>query len=350
MSSNSSTTPYQVPKEPGRWRALALAALVHGLLLVFLWIGVRWQNETPVAVEAEVWSPQPREAAPAPEPKPEPEPQPIARAEPRPTPDVSPPPPAKQEIKPEPKPVEKPDIALEQEKKRKAEERKRREEEEERREELKRKEALKQKQLEQDKAERAKLEKEKAAQLAKEKADKEKADKLAREKAEKDKAEKLAKEQADKEKADKLAKEKAAADAKRKAQEKADRDMLDKMRNEEMKRMAGGVAGTGGSGDAPKSQGGGRANSEYAARVGAKIRSNITFNVPDDLAGNPAAEFRVDLLPDGSIAGITQVKSSGVKGFDEAVRRAIERSAPFPKDKSGSVPSSFIGIHKPKDQ
>jgi colicin import membrane protein len=39
-----------------------------------------------------------------------------------------------------------------------------------------------------------------------------------------------------------------------------------------------------------------------------------------------------------------------VPGFDEAVRRAIEKSQPFPKDKNGSVPSSFVSVHKPKDQ
>ena len=75
---NESAVPYRVPPEPGRMRALGLALLMHVLLLGFLWIGVSWQNVTPVAVEAEIWSPQVRQAAPpAPEPQPEP-PKPVA--------------------------------------------------------------------------------------------------------------------------------------------------------------------------------------------------------------------------------------------------------------------------------
>ena len=104
------STPYSVPKEPGRWRAITLAAFVHAALLAFLWIGIRWQNQTPIAVEAEIWSPDTREAAPmaappaveksasepevkpevAPEIKPEPAPEPVAK--PHPKPDVTPPP------------------------------------------------------------------------------------------------------------------------------------------------------------------------------------------------------------------------------------------------------------------
>ncbi|MEO8838747.1 MAG: protein TolA, partial [Herbaspirillum sp.] len=115
------SAPYLVPKEPGRWRAAMLALVVHVALLVFLWVGVSWQSETPVGVEAEIWSPQNREAVPLPkvalppektvEPKPKPEPKP----EPKPV--------IKEVIKPPVvEPVQKaPDIALEQEKKRKAE-------------------------------------------------------------------------------------------------------------------------------------------------------------------------------------------------------------------------------------
>ncbi|MDP5009403.1 MAG: hypothetical protein NWQ13_10600, partial [Glaciimonas sp.] len=47
-------SPYAVPQEPGRWRAIALAAIVHAALFLFLWAGVRWQSEVPIAVEAEV--------------------------------------------------------------------------------------------------------------------------------------------------------------------------------------------------------------------------------------------------------------------------------------------------------
>jgi len=319
MSIMTDRTPYTVPKEPGRWRAIALAVLVHAALLAFLWIGVRWQSNTPTTIEAEVWSPQPKEAAPQPEPTPQPQPEP-AKETPPPPPVVQEPP--KPVVK-EP-PVENPDIALEREKKRKAEEEKKRLEEE-------RQAKLKQKAEEERQAKlKQKAEEERQAKL-RQKAEE---DRLARQKAEE---QRIAREKAEK--------KKAAEEAKRKQEEAR----LAQAREAEMKRITGGVTGAGGSGSAPKAQGG-RADGGYAQRVAAKIKSNITFNVPEDLMSNPAVEYEVDLLPDGSIAGIRKLKSSGVPGFDDAVLRAIQKSQPYPKDKSGSVPSSFIGIHKPKDQ
>lgn len=276
---------YTVPKEPGLGRALTLAALVHAALLAFLWIGVQWQSNTPATIEAEVWDPQPREAAPLPEPPP---PKPVKTPQPEPV--VKEPPKPKVVEAP---PVIKPDIALEQEKKRKALEEKKR------------------------------LEELKLAKLKQEEEKRREAEKAEKEKAEKEKKE--------------------IAEKKRK-QEEADKKMLAKMREEDMRRLAG----TGGSGDAPKAQGG-RASAEYANRIGAKIKSNITFIVPEGLQGNPPVEYEVRLLPDGSVAGMRKIRSSGLPGFDDAVARAIEKSQPFPRDTNGSVPSSFIGTHKPKD-
>jgi colicin import membrane protein len=330
MSTMNDTVPYTVPRERGGWRAIVLAVLMHLFLLLFLWVGVRWQNETPQTVEAEVWSPQPREAAPVPVPPPPVEPVKAPEPKPEPKPVVKEPP------KPtvEEPPVVKPDIALEQEKKRKALEKKKAEEELAK---------LKQKQKEEaDKLAKARLEEDR---LKKEKLEKDKAEK---EKLEKDKAEKLAK--AEKEKKDKAAaeeKRKQAEDKRR--QEEASEKLMAKARDEEMRRITGGAAGTGGTGDAAKSQGP-RGDPSYAARVGAKIKSNIVYIAPEELSDNSAVEFVVDLLPDGSIAGMRKTRSSKAPGFDEAVRRAIEKSQPFPKDKTGSVPSSFIGVHRPKDQ
>lgn len=282
---------YTIPKEPGLGRSLLFAALVHAALLIFLWVGVQWQSDHPATIEAEVWDPQPREAAPLPEPvkapEPKPEPQPIIKEPPKPKVE-------------EPPPVAKPDIALEQEKKRKAlEEKKRREEEERLAKEKKR------------------LEEEKLAKLKQEEA-----------KREKEKAEKAKKEAAEK----------------KRLQEEAEAKLLAKMREEDMRR----ITGTGGSGDAPKAQGG-RASADWASKAGAKIKSHITFVVPEGLQGNPPVEYEVRLLPDGSVAGMRKLRSSGVPGFDEAVARAIERAQPFPRDSNGSMPSSFTGTHKPKD-
>lgn len=279
MTGNS---PYSIPQEPGRWRAIALAAAVHAALIAFLWIGVHWQSQKPIAVEAEIWSPQIREAAPTPPPPaptPEPRSQLVVKEAPLPPKAVQP-------------PVPNPEIALEREKKRKQQERK---------------------------------------------AEEKHKDKMRAEanlKAAQDKATK-----------------KAEADAKKK-QAAAEAEAADKRRDEEMKRMLGQAVGTGAAnstGTAAQSQGP-RGDPGYAQKVGARIKSNINFNVPVGLAGNPPVQYEVQLLPDGTVAGLHLTKSSGVPGFDQAVRRAIEKSQPYPKDKSGSVPSNFIGIHKPKDQ
>jgi len=290
--------PYSVPPEPGRWRALTLAAVMHVALFTFLWFGVRWQNETPATIEAEVWSPLPREAAP----------QPVAIPEPVP----------KQEIKPEPKvvpkpvviepPVVKPDIALEQEKKRKEKEKERQARDDTAR-------------LEKKKADTERIEKEKTE--AKTKRDAEDA-KTKREAVE-----------AKKQIADKK-RQQDALDAKKLANERA----------EEMRR----IAGSGGSGQAAKREGV-SGDPGYASKIAAKIKSNTIFNVPDNLTGDPYVQYMLELLPDGSIRHpIRKLKSSGIPGFDEAVLSAIEKSQPFPPDKSGKVPSSVTVIHKPKDQ
>jgi colicin import membrane protein len=320
--------PYSIPIEPGRWRAIALAATVHAALVAFLWIGIHWQSQVPIAVEAEVWSPEVREAAPPP-PPPEPTPKPVAKPEPQPEPK-----PVVKEAPPPPKVVEpvlpNPEIALEKERKRKAQEQKERDREEQAR-------ADKERQRKADEQERK--EQEKLAEKQKAADAKKKTETEAKQKAQ---AEAKQKQKQDAEK-------KVAADKLRQADEAA----ADKRHSDDMKRLQGQASGNGASnstGTAAQSQGPRGGDPGYAQKVGNKIKGNINFNVPDGMAGNPSVEYEVQLLPDGSVASIHLRKPSGVSGFDEAVKRAIERSAPYPKDKSGSVPSSFIGIHKPKDQ
>lgn len=336
------STPYNMPKEPGRWRAIFLAVLVHALLFGLLWFGIRWQSETPLAVEAEVWSPQVREAAPRPQPQPEPEVKPPPEPEPAPE---EPKPVVKETPKPPPVVEDKVDdaaIALEQEKKR-LEQQKRLEEEK-----RKEKERLEKERLEQERqqklAEEKRLEQERQRKLAEEKRlEKEKQEQLAAAK-KKAEAEELKKKLA----AQKAAEEKAAAEKLRKERIEAEEKAAEKRHQENLARMAA-QAGTPGSGSAPRSQGG-RADADYAGRVASKIKSNTIFNIPDTLNGNPAVEYEVELLPDGSLRSMRKIKSSGVPGFDEAVARAIERSAPFPPNRTGTVPNSFNVIHRPKDQ
>lgn len=341
-------TRYYIPREPGRWRAISLAAVVHLALLVFLWVGIRWQNETPVAVEAEIWSPQAQQAAPKPEPQPEPEqPQPAPKVQeaPRPQPAA---PVERQAERPVEKPTPDPDIALEQERKKREQERKRRLAEE--REEEEKERLAAQKKQEQQRAEAARK---KEQDLAKAEADRERRreDELKRKQADAAEKKREAEEERKREQADAENKRKLAEAAEKKKRAQAEAAArADELRREEMSRMASQAAGTGGSGEAAHTSGPSRGDAGYAAKVAGKIRSNTVFNVPEDLAGNPAAEFSVDLLPDGSVRSIRKVKSSSVPGFDDAVKRAIEKSQPFPADKTGRVPSGFTVSHKPKDQ
>jgi colicin import membrane protein len=94
--------PYRVPPEPRRWPAIVLAVAVHAGLLLFLWVGISWQNTAPVAVEAEVWDLSTKTAAAPPEP--------VQQAEPAPPAPPVEQPPVEQPVAPKP-----PDIALERE-------------------------------------------------------------------------------------------------------------------------------------------------------------------------------------------------------------------------------------------
>ncbi|MCU6435640.1 cell envelope integrity protein TolA [Undibacterium sp. Jales W-56] len=288
------------PREPGQWRAVSLAALVHLLLLAFLWVGVQWQNKETMAVEAEVWDMTTRDAAPKPVPvETTPEPEKMVTPE-KPVVKVA--------------PLEDPEIALAQEKKRKLAEKKKLEDQQKaEREEVKRK---------QEQELNLKKEKEKLAEQKK-------------------KVDKLAAEEADKKK---------LADSKK--QQNKEQIAREKMREEDMRRLTGQATatGSGGTGDAAKSTGNNRGDPSYAARIGTKVRSNTVFNAPETSGNNPTVEYRIELLPDGSLRGpIRKLKSSGIPGFDEAVEKAIEKSAPFPRDKSGEVPSSIVYVHRMKE-
>lgn len=312
----SSASPYQVPPEPGRWRAFALAVLVHCALLAFLWVGVSWQSVTPIAVEAEIWSAEQRAAAPpppapAPEPAPEPEPKQLKPAPIKVTP--------KPVVAPEPlkEKLSNPDIALEK---------------------------IKQRKL---------LEKERAEELKKEKL----ADEKVRNKTEQEKK-KLAALEEKKKQAEEVQrkhaqaeedKKKLAEEQKRKQEEAAAEQRSAARRADDLRRMSS-QAGTGSNGDAEKSQGA-RVDASFASQAGAKIKSNTIFPRLEELAGNPAVEFNVELLPDGSLKGKPRkLKSSGYDAFDQAVERAIEKSAPFRPDVNGKIPASFILQQKPKDK
>jgi colicin import membrane protein len=67
----------------------------------------------------------------------------------------------------------------------------------------------------------------------------------------------------------------------------------------------------------------------YAAKLRGRIRSNIVL--PQNIQGNPEAEFTIVQLPTGEVLSVTMRKSSGHKLLDEAIERAILKSSPLPR-------------------
>lgn len=67
----------------------------------------------------------------------------------------------------------------------------------------------------------------------------------------------------------------------------------------------------------------------YANKIKNRIRPNIVL--PPDLLGNPEAIFDVVQLPTGEVLSVKLKKSSGHRGYDAAVERAILKSSPLPR-------------------
>jgi colicin import membrane protein len=258
----------------------------------------------------------PVEAAPAanePEPtppQPVPPPEPVKAVEPKPEPKPTPPAPPKVDVAAE---REAADIALKKEKEKKLQEKKEADLE-------------KKKKLEKDKLEKEKLDKEKLKEKEKEKA----------------------KELEKKKKEEALKKEVTAAKAKEDAKKAiAEEKRTEALRNENLKRMQG-MAGASGEenskGTALKASG---PSASYAGRIRARIKPNITFT--EDVAGNPKAEVEVRTSPDGTIISRKLLSSSGNKAWDEAVLKAIDKTATLPRDEDGRVPPVLEISFRPKD-
>ena len=54
-------------------------------------------------------------------------------------------------------------------------------------------------------------------------------------------------------------------------------------------------------------------------------------------------------MPTGEILGRKLKRSSGVKAWDDAVLRAIDRTGRLPRDIDGRVPSPMLISFRPKD-
>jgi colicin import membrane protein len=263
----------------------ALSLIAHVGLIVALAVGVRWHNAEPEGVTAELWAAVPEIAAPRPEPAPEPQ--------------VAPPPPPPPVTPPQPTAAERDaEIAIEKAREAKLE-KERREAQDQKAREKRQKEEKERKQQERLQAEKERQQREKAE--AKER--------------EKDKLEQQRQEQA------------AAA-----AREKARQDQLKRMNDQ----LSGSGAPTS-TGTAARDAG---PSASYAGRIVARIRPNIQLLF--EVSGNPVTEVRLVVMPDGTITKVDVLKSSGVKEWDDAVLRAVEKTAVLPRDENGRVPSPMV--------
>jgi colicin import membrane protein len=289
MPAATDRTEFAPPPQPGLMRGLAVAVLAHLLLLIALTFGVHWKREAEnLSAEAELWSATPQQAAPRPEPV------------------VQPPPPVAPPVvraPPEPQVNRDAEIAIEREK-----QRRRAEEEEERREELER-QRERQKKLE---AQRKQEELRKQQKLEQQR---------------------------------ELAEAKRKEDDKRKRQAEQDAKKLAQLREENLRRIQG-MAGTGApssTGTAARSSG---PSDSWAGRIRARVKPNIVFS--DEVPGNPTAEVEVRMAPDGTITSKRLVKSSGVRAWDDAVLRALDKTEVLPRDVDGRVHSPVVIEFRPK--
>jgi colicin import membrane protein len=57
----------------------------------------------------------------------------------------------------------------------------------------------------------------------------------------------------------------------------------------------------------------------------------------------------VKCSPDGTIVDRKLLKSSGNKGWDEAVLKALDKTEKLPRDTDGRVPSPMVITFRPRD-
>ena len=280
-----------LPREPGgNGPGAALALLVHAGLVAALTVSVDWRTQSSDVVAAELWAAVPQAAAPMP-----------AVVAPMAPPATPPPAPAPPPPRAAPQPPEA-DIATERAERRKVE------------------------------AARKKAQAEAEAETKRTK----------RELAEAERK-KLELTQADRKKRERAEYEAREAREAREAQ--AEDERLGRQREANLRRMMG-QAGTANAGTGTAVQAA-APSAAYSGRLVALIRGNLVFtgSTPD----NDAAEVEVSAAAGGAIISRRLVKSSGHKDWDEAVLRAIDRTATLPRDTDGRVPPRLLIAFRPKN-
>ena len=364
------------PPERGLGPAATLAILVHlALLLCLSWV-VKWRDQPVIlTAQAELWAKLPPQTEPEPV-----TPPPPAEPAPQPAPPPPPPPPAKAKVEPvKPAPKAEPapppkvindklaeaDIAEQKKKAKKLAD--------EQAQKLASEEEAARKQKEKDDAEPARKQKDKeeAEATARKQKDKEEAEAIARKQKDKEEAETTARKQKEKEDAEaavRKQKEKEEAEANaRKQKEEAARKERERQRKDQEDRIAKMakeseikeqtedlkkriVQKADAESNAPEtvSKSVGKPSDKYIASIQAAIRPNITFT--DALAGNPAVEIHVRLASDGAIISSAIVNSSGIKSWDTAAMRALDKTERLPKDENGRVPPTMTITLRPRER
>ena len=176
--------------------------------------------------------------------------------------------------------------------------------------------------------------------------------KLARQQAEQDKREKVLREAEKKKQMETQVaaeRKKQELDAQRKEAQKQQQDAtrLEAQRKDNLARMAGLAGSTGAAtatGTAAQSAG---PSASYAGQVVGRVRPNIVFT--ESPAGNPTAVVEVRTAPDGTIVGRKLLKSSGLRSWDDAVMKALEKTDSLPRDVDGRVPPVLELNMRPRD-
>ena len=170
-------------------------------------------------------------------------------------------------------------------------------------------------------------------------------------KAEKERQEREEEERRAREEAERKAKEeeerKAREEAERKAKEEEERK---KAQLREAMQAAGREAAGIEGGTASRNQAGGGGDDGYSARLRSCIKPRVIFNSPPRRGNNnPTLQYEASLDGEGRVLGVTIVRSSGNRQFDEAVKKGIEKCSPLPTPPSGKFPNKFGGEYRMYD-
>jgi colicin import membrane protein len=339
------------PPERGLGPAATLAILVHlALLLCLSWV-VKWRDQPVIlTAQAELWAKLPPQTEPEPVP-----PSPPAEPAPQPAPPPPPPPPAKakaEPVKPAPKAEPAPPPKVINDKLAEADIAEQKKKAKKLADEQAQKLAL------EEEAARKQKEKEEAEAAVRKQKEKEETEATARKQKERDDAEAAVRKQKEKEEAEATAR-KQKEEAARKERERQRKDQEDRIakiakeseikeQTEDLKKRIVQKADADSNAPETASKSVGKPSDKYIASIQAAIRPNITFT--DALAGNPAVEIHVRLASDGAIISSAIVNSSGIKSWDTAAMRALDKTERLPKDENGRVPPTMTITLRPRDR